>query len=38
MREFYKTVVANMGGKTVNKTQGAIAAMQIGEERHCPQS
>ena len=38
MREFYKTVVVKMGGKTVNKTQGEIVAMQIGEERHCPRS
>ena len=29
MKEFYKTVPANLGGKTVNKTQGEIVAMQM---------
>jgi hypothetical protein len=29
MREFYKTVVANMGGKTVKKTQGELVAAQM---------
>ena len=29
MKEFYKTVPANLGGKTVNKMQGEILAMQI---------
>jgi hypothetical protein len=29
MKEFYKTVPANLGGKTVNKTQGQIVAMKM---------
>jgi Family of unknown function (DUF5681) len=29
MKEFYKTVSANLGGKTVNKMQGEIVAMQM---------
>ena len=29
MKEFYKTVPANLGGKTVNKMQGEIIAMQM---------
>ena len=28
MKEFYKTVPASLGGKTVNKTRGEIVAMQ----------
>jgi uncharacterized protein DUF5681 len=30
MKEFYKTVTAQLGGKTVNKMQGEIVAMQLG--------
>jgi hypothetical protein len=29
MKEFYKTVPASLGGKTVNKMQGEILAMQM---------
>ena len=29
MREFYKTVPVNLAGKTVNKTQGEIVALEI---------
>ena len=29
MKEFYKTVPANLGGKTINKMQGEIIAMQM---------
>jgi hypothetical protein len=29
MKEFYKTVTANLGGKTVKKTQGEIVAQQM---------
>ena len=29
MKEFYKTVAANLGGKAVNKMQGEIVAMQM---------
>ena len=29
MKEFYKTVPASLGGKTVNKRQGEIIAMQM---------
>ena len=29
MKEFYRTVVASMGGKTVKKTQGEIVAQQM---------
>ena len=29
MKEFYRTVIASMGGKTVKKTQGEIVAQQM---------
>jgi hypothetical protein len=29
MKEFYKTVVASLGGKTVKRTQGEIVAQQM---------
>ena len=29
MREFYKTVPVNLAGKTANKTQGEIVALEI---------
>jgi hypothetical protein len=33
MKEFYRTVVASMGGKTVKKTQGEIVAQQMVNRR-----